>query len=82
VSTVAGGGGDADRIRKYAAELTALKPDVILAVGAPSTQQLLQATRTVPIVFVIVPDPVSSGFVKSLSQPGGNATGFWRLNTV
>jgi putative ABC transport system substrate-binding protein len=70
------GGGDADRIRKYAAELATLNPDVILAAGAPATQQLLRATRTVPIVFVLVPDPVGSGFVESLSRPGGNATGF------
>jgi putative tryptophan/tyrosine transport system substrate-binding protein len=70
------GGGDADRIRKYAAELATLNPDVILATGAPATQQLLRATRTVPIVFVLVPDPVGSGFVESLSRPGGNATGF------
>jgi ABC-type uncharacterized transport system substrate-binding protein len=73
------GGGDADRIRKYAAELATLNPDVILATGAPATQQLLQATRTVPIVFVIVPDPVGSGFVESLSRPGGNATGFMQF---
>ena len=70
------GGGDADRIRKYAAELATLNPDVLLATGAPATQQLLRATRTVPIVFVLVPDPVGSGFVESLSRPGGNATGF------
>jgi len=70
------GGGDADRIRKYAAELATLNPDVILATGAPATQQLLQATRSVPIVFVLVPDPVGSGFVESRSRPGGNATGF------
>ena len=70
------GGGDADRIRKYAAELATLNPDVILATGAPATQQLLRATRTVPIVFVLVPDPVGSGFVESLSRPAGNATGF------
>ena len=70
------GGGDADRIRKYAAELATLNPDVIFATGAPATQQLLRATRTVPIVFVLVPDPVGSGFVESLSRPGGNATGF------
>ena len=69
------GGGDADRIRKYAAELATLNPDVILVTGA-AMQQLLQATRTVPIVFVLVPDPVGSGFVESLSRPGGNATGF------
>src|SRR5215472_13077273 len=73
------GGGDADRIRKYAAELATLNPNVILATGAPATQQLLRATRTVPIVFVLVPDPVGSGFVESLSRPGGNATGFMQF---
>jgi ABC-type uncharacterized transport system substrate-binding protein len=70
------GGGDADAIRKHAAELAALAPDVIMAIGGTATERLLQATRTVPIVFTIVPDPVGSGFVASLSQPGGNATGF------
>src|SRR5215470_9317424 len=73
------GGGDADRIRKYAAELVALKPDVILANGIPATEQLLQASRTVPIVFVLVPDPVGAGFVDSLARPGGNVTGFTPL---
>jgi ABC-type uncharacterized transport system substrate-binding protein len=68
--------GDADKARKYAAELVALAPDVILAVGAPSLVSLLQATRTVPIVFVAVSDPVAAGFVDSLARPGGNATGF------
>ena len=62
-------------LRKYATELVALAPDVILAVGV-SVEPLLEATRTVPIVFTIVPDPVGSGFVDSLSRPGGNATGF------
>jgi putative ABC transport system substrate-binding protein len=70
------GGGNFDTIRKYAAELVALDPDVIMAVGGSATGSLLQATRTVPIVFAIVPDPVGSGFVESLSRPGGNATGF------
>ena len=70
------GAGDADAMRKYAAELAALAPDVIMAIGGTATGQLLQATRTVPIVFAIVPDPVGSGFVVSLSRPGGNATGF------
>ena len=70
------GQGDADRIRKYAAELVALAPDVILSGGAVATEQLTKTTRTVPIVFVVVPDPVGSGFVDSLSQPGGNSTGF------
>jgi putative tryptophan/tyrosine transport system substrate-binding protein len=68
--------GDADRLRKYAAELAALAPDVILASGNAATAPVLQASRSVPIVFVIVPDPVGAGFVDSLPQPGGNATGF------
>ena len=68
--------GDADRIRRYAAELIALAPDVILAPGSFTMGPLLQATRTVPIVFVHVPDPVGAGFVDSLARPGGNATGF------
>jgi putative tryptophan/tyrosine transport system substrate-binding protein len=69
------GAGDADDLRKYAAELAALAPDVILASGA-AVQPMLRATRTVPIVFVLVIDPVGGGFVSSLSRPGGNATGF------
>ena len=69
-------GGDAERIRKYAAELVALAPDVILASGTANVGPLLQATRTVPIVFPIVGDPVGAGFVDSLARPGGNATGF------
>jgi len=68
--------GNADNIRKYAAELVALGPDVIMTSGGATMGPLLQAIRTVPIVFTIVPDPVGSGFVKSLSRPGGNATGF------
>ena len=70
------GGGDADRIRKYAAELVALTPDVILSTGISAAEQLLRASRTVPIVFVLVPDPVGAGFVDSLARPGRNATGF------
>jgi putative tryptophan/tyrosine transport system substrate-binding protein len=73
------GGGDADNIRKHAAELAALLPDVILGSGSASVGSLLQATRTVPIVFAIVPDPVGSGFVDSLARPGGNATGFMQF---
>ena len=63
-------------IHKHAAELVALTPDVILAQGSASVGPLLQATRTVPIVFPVVVDPVGSGFVESLARPGGNATGF------
>jgi putative ABC transport system substrate-binding protein len=70
------GAGDSVRIRKYAAELVAFSPDVILAAGSGGLPPVLQATQTVPIVFVLVPDPVGSGFVHSLSRPGGNATGF------
>jgi putative tryptophan/tyrosine transport system substrate-binding protein len=73
------GGGDAERIRKSAAQLAALAPDVIFATGSASVAAMLQATRTVPIVFAIVPDPVGSGFVNSLSRPGGNATGFMQF---
>ena len=67
---------DADRIRKYAAELVALAPDVILANSSAAVAPLLQATRTVPIVFTAVADPVGAGYVDSLARPGGNATGF------
>jgi ABC-type uncharacterized transport system substrate-binding protein len=70
------GGGDLDNIRKHASELAALAPDVIVSPGSSAIGHLLKATRTVPIVFVYVPDPLGSGFVKSLSRPGGNATGF------
>ncbi|MGA8387710.1 MAG: ABC transporter substrate-binding protein, partial [Pseudolabrys sp.] len=67
---------DAAEIRKHAAELAALAPDVILAHAATTVGPLLQATRTVPIVFPAVVDPVGAGFVDSLARPGGNATGF------
>ena len=70
------GAGDAERSRSYAAELVALTPDVILASGGTVVGPLLQATRTVPIVFTQTPDPVGAGFVASLARPGGNATGF------
>ncbi len=70
------GAGDADRIRRYAAELVALAPDVILASGGTAMGPLLQASRTVPIVFTQVSDPVGAGYVDSLARPGGNATGF------
>jgi ABC-type uncharacterized transport system substrate-binding protein len=68
--------GNADDTHKYAAELVALAPDIILASTTPSVAALLQATRTVPIVFTVVADPVGAGFVDSLARPGGNATGF------
>ena len=67
---------NAAEIRRHAAELAALAPDVILAHGASTVGPLLQATRTVPIVFPVVGDPVGAGFVDSLARPGGNATGF------
>ena len=73
------GAGNADNIRKYAAELVALAPDVILATGTAAVAPLLQATRTVPIVFASVADPVGAGFVESLARPGGNATGFMQF---
>jgi putative ABC transport system substrate-binding protein len=69
-------GVDNDRIRKNAAELIALAPDLILANAPPSVMALQQATRTVPIVFVNMTDPVGMGIVQSLARPGGNATGF------
>ena len=72
-------GGDAERIRTYAAELVALSPDVILAAGGPSVGPLQQATRAVPIVFAIVTDPVGAGYVENLARPGGNTTGFMNL---
>jgi len=68
--------GSEDDTRKYAAELVALAPDVIFASGAAGVEPLRRATRTVPIVFVMVPDPVGAGFVNSLARPGGNVTGF------
>jgi putative ABC transport system substrate-binding protein len=68
--------GDAEDIRRHAAELAALAPEVILAPGSATAVPLLQATRTVPLVFVHATDPVGAGFVDSLARPGGNATGF------
>src|SRR5262249_47744620 len=67
---------DAELKRRYAAELVGLAPDVIVATGDSNTRPLQQATRDVPIVFALVPDPVSAGFVASLARPGGNATSF------
>jgi putative tryptophan/tyrosine transport system substrate-binding protein len=69
-------GDDADRLRRYAAELVALEPDVILASPSPSVAELQRITRTTPIVFANLIDPVGAGFVASLARPGGNTTGF------
>jgi putative tryptophan/tyrosine transport system substrate-binding protein len=66
----------AEDIRRHAAELVALAPDVILATGDSTIPPLLQATRTVPIVFPVANDPVAGGYVESLARPAGNATGF------
>jgi putative ABC transport system substrate-binding protein len=70
------GGGNEPEMRKYAEEIVALAPDVILATGSAGPAVMLKATQTIPIVFVVVPDPMGSGYVQSLSRPGGNATGF------
>jgi putative ABC transport system substrate-binding protein len=70
------GAGNADDIRKYAEEIAGLAPDIILADGASTVGPLLQVTRSVPVVFMAVVDPVGAGFVTSLARPGGNATGF------
>jgi putative ABC transport system substrate-binding protein len=70
------GGGNAEALRNYAAELVALAPDVLVGNGGTATRHLLAVTRRIPIVFSFVPDPVGSGFVNSMSRPGGNATGF------
>ena len=76
------GGGDVNRTRTFAKELVALQPDVILAQGTPGTTALQRETRTIPIVFVIVADPVGPGFVASLPRPGGNITGFINSESV
>src|SRR5215472_13043171 len=68
--------GDLERVRVYAKELVELQPDVILVDSTPQTAALQRETRTIPIVFVVVSDPVGSGFVASLPRPGGNMTGF------
>jgi putative ABC transport system substrate-binding protein len=70
------GAGDPEMFRKYAKEMVALAPDVVLAAGTPSVAALQQNSRSIPIVFVTVTDPVGAGFVDSLAQPGGNTTGF------
>src|SRR5262245_3913598 len=70
------GDGTSATMQKYAAEMVALAPDVILADSSAAVAPLLQATQTIPIVFAIVADPVGAGYVESLARPGGNATGF------
>jgi putative ABC transport system substrate-binding protein len=70
------GGGSADEMRRQATELAAHAPDIIFVNGGRGLERLLQATRSVPIVFAVVPDPLGSGLIESLSRPGGNATGF------
>jgi putative tryptophan/tyrosine transport system substrate-binding protein len=69
-------GADVEAMKRFAKELVALQPDLILSQNTPAAAALLQETRTIPIVFVMVADPVGSGFVASLPRPGGNATGF------
>jgi putative ABC transport system substrate-binding protein len=71
--------GDADKIRRFAKDLVALQPDLILSANTPNTAALLQQTRTIPIVFATVSDPVGSGFVASFARPGGNVTGFTNI---
>lgn len=73
------GAGDAGNIRKYASELIALAPDVIVVSGGSVVGPLLQLTHTVPVVFTQTPDPVGAGFVDSLARPGGNATGCFAI---
>jgi ABC-type uncharacterized transport system substrate-binding protein len=68
--------GDNERVRRYAAELVALAPNVIVASSSQAVAPLIETTRTVPIVFTLIPDPVGAGFVNSLARPGGNVTGF------
>ena len=68
--------GDIERYRRFAAELVGLRPDVILAAGTPSVEALRQATRSIPMVFTLVGDPIAGGFVASFARPGGNITGF------
>ena len=72
--------GDANRLQAFAKELVAPQPDVIFAVTTPAVAALLRETRTLPIVFAQVSDPVGSGFVASLARPGGNVTGFTNIN--
>src|SRR5204863_1979935 len=71
--------GDAESRQRFAQELVALQPELIFANGTPAVTPLLQQTRTIPIIFANVADPVGSGFVASFSRPGGNATGFMTM---
>ncbi len=71
--------GNSEQMRRFAQELAELRPDVILAHSTPVVAALLDATRTIPIVFVVVSDPIGSGFVASMARPGGNVTGFTNL---
>src|SRR5207245_700227 len=75
------GGGRPDQVQTYAAELSGMMPDVLGANSGPALAALLRETRTIPIVFASVLDPVGSGFVASLANPGGNATGFASLDS-
>src|SRR5262249_17933951 len=75
-------GGDVDRIHMFAKELVALQPDVILANTTPVIAAFQRETRTIPIIFVVVSDPVGDGFVASLARPGGNITGFLHLEAA
>jgi putative tryptophan/tyrosine transport system substrate-binding protein len=73
--------GDAQRMRAFAKELVELKPDVIVGHSTPVVRELAKATSTIPVVFVVVADPVGSGFAKSIPRPGGNMTGFTNLDS-
>jgi putative ABC transport system substrate-binding protein len=75
------GAGDVDRMRQFAQELVRLNPDVLIGISTPATAALQAATRTIPIVFAWVSDPVGSGFVSSLADPGGNITGFLNIES-
>jgi putative ABC transport system substrate-binding protein len=76
-----GAAGDPEKMQAFAKELVALKPDVILSRSTPVTAAVLRQTRTIPIVFTVVSDPVGEGFVESLARPGGNATGFTNVES-
>ena len=78
-STLAGRRSTRGGEQRFAKELVALQPDLILSQNTPTTAALLQQTRTIPIIFAIVADPVGSGFVASLARPGGNVTGFTNI---